>query len=169
MTSRDFTAQVSDLRLHHGNELNPGDVVRSVSPHFSFNVGLVLHQSESQGGPVIAALDGDHPFTFWRYEPDTSFLRLVASGDLVVRFDPAQPSDQRPHVAGVLTLVQNDVWLCLAASEHGFLRTKHFSLNSWVFSQPRFEEGCFAAYRSWSLGRSSFGGEFAVVASISAP
>jgi hypothetical protein len=169
MTLKEFTAPVSGLRLYRGGELSSGDIIRSVSPYASFSVGLVLHQSEVEGGPVIASLDGDHPLTFWRYEPDMCFLRLVASGDLSIRFDPTQTNGQRPHVPGVISLITDDAWLCLAASEHGMPRPRLLSLRSWTFSQPRFEDGHFIAYNSWSLGYTTVDGRFVAAASVSAP
>lgn len=165
--SKDFTVPLAEVRLHRGGELKSGDIVRTTSGLYPFVIGLVLHQSESDGGPVIAALDGDRRFEYGRYEKHLCFLRLIESNDLAVSFDHTQLADGRRRSLGALTVLSDDLLLCLDSKEYGFSKPVLISLTSWSFVQPTFGEGQFATVASWSIGRISVGGNFAEVASIS--
>lgn len=165
--SKEFTAPLAEVRLRRGGELMSGDVVRPTSGLYPFATGLVLHQSESEGGPVIAALDGDRRFEYWRYEKCLCFLRLIASSDLAVSFDHTQLTDGRRRSPGALTVLSDGLLLCLDSKEYGFSKPVLLSLTSWNFVQPTFGEGQFATITSWSIGRISVGGSFVEAASIS--
>lgn len=166
MAISEITGLASNVRLLKGDELAPGDIVQTISRFFSFSLGLVIHRSHGESGPVIAPLDGDHSLAFWPHQKDVCFLKLVASSELAVRFDPAELGDHSPYRPGTLTVMADGSFLCLRSSRNGMPAPQLLSLSSWDFMQPRLEDGRFAAYSSCSLGRLSEDGVFRAVATI---